>query len=331
MLQGNILVTGGALRGNVLITGGAGFIGRAIMRRAREQKWNATFTVYSRSEHLQVETRRRFPEARYILGDVVDYPHVSAVMMGHDYVIHAAALKFIPEGEFNASEVVRVNIMGAQSVVEAARDAGVRMVGISTDKAAAPTNIYGASKMVMERLFAQAGFNTVRYGNVLGSTGSVVPMMKRQLIEEGVISVTDPYMTRFWMRADAAVDTILAAFDAPEGTTTIPHPRSANMHAVAHAVIEDESCAWGAENVGMRPCHRAIKYVGIRPGEKLHEELITEYESARASMGQGYFTLYPPGDARHTPTRNELQLSSHTALRLDHDVLIDMIHDAESV
>lgn len=316
------------LQGKILVTGGAGFIGRAIMQRAIAKGWDAQFTVYSRSEHLQVETKRRFPDATFVLGDVCDYNRLCTTMVGHDSVIHAAALKFIPEGEFNAGEIVRVNIDGARSVIQAALDTNVAMVGISTDKAAAPINIYGASKMVMERLFSEAGFNTVRYGNVLGSTGSVVPVMQRQLAEQGFVQVTNPYMTRFWMRTGEAIETIIAAFDAPIGTVTIPLPRSATMHALAHAVIGDETCGWGSANVELNPCHSKIKYVGARPGEKRDEELITEYEATRTRAHQGFLRLFPAGQVARAEGS---AISSLTAPWLKYDELVEMIEEAQGV
>src|SRR6266542_5461518 len=186
------------LAGRVLITGGAGFLGRGIMRHAKRNGSRAEFTIFSRGEQNQALCRQRFPKANYVLGDVCDVDRLALTMLGHDIVIHAAALKFIPEGEFNASECVRVNIDGARSVVAAARMAGVsRVVGISTDKAAQPVNIYGMTKAVMERLFAEAAaaagrtiFTTCRYGNVIGSTGSVVPMMMKQWCDNHVIKIT---------------------------------------------------------------------------------------------------------------------------------------------
>lgn len=300
------------LTGNVFITGGAGFLGRGIMRRAREENWPCKFTVYSRNELNQVNCAHKFPTARYVLGDVEDSVRLSLSMVGHDTVIHAAALKFIPEGEFNASEVVRVNIDGTRSVISAARIAGVRrVVGISTDKAAQPVNIYGMSKAVMERLFAETStdygtiYTTCRYGNVIGSTGSVVPVMIEQFRTEGQVKITDPSMTRFWMSVDDAVSTILEALEAGPGVTVVPYPTASNMWSVATAVLA---------HLKQADTREKILVIGPRPGEKQHEDLITSYERMRTVQSGSFFHILPPGnegsaelegvsskDAEHTP------------------------------
>lgn len=261
---------------NVLITGGAGFLGRGILRRVRRGGLDWRVTVYSRDETKQDECRRRYPEARFVLGDVCDTERLTAAMTGHDVVIHAGAVKYIPEAELNPAECVRVNVQGSRSVIAAALRANVQtVVGISTDKAVRPVNAYGMTKALMERLFAEASyrsgqhgprFQTVRYGNVVGSTGSVIPMFRRQMQEQGFVTVTDPGMTRFWMSMDEAVDAILHA-QGPgcfRGSITIPQPRAMRLGDLA-AVIAGE----------------AIKGMGIRPGEKLHEELMHGTEPMR--------------------------------------------------
>jgi len=311
-----------SLVGNVLITGGAGFLGRGIMRRAQRENWDVRFTVLSRDEKKQHECAERFPRTRYVLGDVTDAHRLATLMIGHDAIIHAAAIKYIPEGEFNADECVRVNIDGSRCVIDAAQAAGIEhVVGISTDKAAMPVNIYGMTKAVMERLFAEAGFNTCRYGNVIGSTGSVVPVMKRQLETKGMVSVTDPHMTRFWMSVDDAVDTIIAAFDATRGSTIIPSPRSATMSAIAHAVVLHP------EHLG--PCDHGIQVIGLRPGEKMHEDLVSSYETPRLRSYGDRMKLLPPGNEDYDHATDGI--SSHDAERLSFHQLVDMIADSESV
>lgn len=316
------------LLGNILITGGAGFLGRGIMRRARRENWPVRFTIYSRNELNQQLCARRFPNARYVLGDVLDHDRLTMVMLGHTDVIHAAALKFIPEGEFNASEVVRVNIDGARSVIAASRSAGVdRVVGISTDKAAQPVNVYGMSKAIMERLFADWAtdtygpkFTTCRYGNVIGSTGSVVPAMIEQHAQEGIVQITNPDMTRFWMSVDQAVDTIVEAFDAPRGAIVVPKPQSANMWAVAHAVLshlDDE----GEDH---------IRVIGARPGEKLHEDLVTRYERLRTVEHPNYMYINPPG-AEFGGEFDFQDISSRDAARISSHRLAEWIADAVTV
>lgn len=322
------------LRGRILITGGAGFLGRGIMRAATRDGWDARFTIISRDEMKQAHCRVMYPEARYILGDITDTERLALAMAGHDYVIHAAALKYIPEGEFNADECVRVNIDGARSVISAARAAGVgRVVGISTDKAAQPVNIYGMTKAVMERLFAGASdgfgpiFTTCRYGNVIGSTGSVVPVMRQQFRDHGYVKITDPYMTRFWMPVDYAVATILRAFEATPGSVKIPDPRAASMENVAYAVLMSLG-----ETVDMSklPDDR-VRIIGKRPGEKQHEDLISHYELYRTTYNEALhdYELLPPGNenyASELPT-----LSSDRAVAVKREVLAEWIKDAVTV
>ena len=265
----------------VLISGGAGYLGRAFLRRAYE-RWDDTrldwdVTIFSRDEQKQNQARRRYPQARYVLGDVCDTDRLAAAMTGHDVVIHAAAVKYIPEAEENPGECVRVNVDGARSVITAAVGAGVNtVVGISTDKAVRPLNCYGLSKAIQERLFTEAQhrsgphgtrFQTVRYGNVVGSTGSVIPLFQWQLHHDGFVTLTDPHMTRFWMPVDEAVDTVLYALNAQwPGSVTVPRPRAMRMGDLATTLA------------GETP--EAVKVIGIRPGEKEHEELMHATESA---------------------------------------------------
>ncbi len=288
-----------------LITGGAGFLGRGILRRIKRDlsKWEPT--IYSRDETKQDECRRRYPFARYVLGDVRDVDRLRTVMMGHDIVIHTAALKYIPEAEVNATECVAVNVGGTQAVMKAATEAGIRrVVGISTDKAVQPVNIYGCSKMAMERLFADTAqfhdgpdFACVRYGNVVGSTGSVIPLFRRQFEELGLVRITNPDMTRFWMSVDEAIDLIVLALDrAVPGAIVVPPARAMKIIDVARAAtVEDVK----------------VEIIGVRPGEKQHEMLIHHEESVRAlTMDDPFhFQLLPPG-VKHAP--EAFTLASHT-------------------
>lgn len=320
------------LRGKVLITGGTGFLGRGILRAAHQQGWDASFTIISRDEQKQAYCRAKYPDAHYVLGDVTDTERLALTMMGHDYVIHAAALKYIPEGEFNASECVRVNIDGARSVISASRAAGVRrVVGISTDKAAQPVNVYGMTKAVMERLFAEASdlsgptFTTCRYGNVIGSTGSVVPVMSEQFRRDGFVQITDPYMTRFWMPISDAVATVLEALDAPPGCVTVPEPKSASMHNIAYAVLGsfDESMYPPSGDINDDP---RIHIIGKRPGEKQHEDLISHYELYRTVVRNGYFRLMPPGHENYGIDMHTI--SSDKSRTLERETLAEWIKDA---
>lgn len=276
----------------VLVTGGAGYLGRATLRQVARGSLDWDVTVYSRDETKQDECRRRYPFARYILGDVRDLERLQAAMMGHDWVVHAAALKYIPEAELNASECLSVNLDGARNVVRAALAAGVeKVVGISTDKACSPVNIYGCSKMAMERLFAEQqvwerlgpAFYCVRYGNVVGSTGSVLPLFRRQYEESGSVKVTNPHMTRFWMGVDDAITLVLQALEQAQASSIlIPYVKAMTIVDAARAATVDDV---------------PIEIVGERPGEKQHESLLHYEESVRAVRHEDFFELLPPGQA----------------------------------
>ena len=328
------------LTGRVLITGGSGFLGRAILRRAEREGWPARFTVYSRDETKQWELKHRYPKVDCLLGDVArDLPRLIAAMAGHETVIHAAAVKYIPEAEFNAFEAVEVNIEGSRNVALAAHAAGVQtVVGISTDKACAPLNLYGATKMVMERLLAEANrlgstrYVNVRYGNVVGSTGSVIPLFRRQLDERGRISVTDPRMTRFWLGVDQAIDLILRAHNqAAErpGCTFIDACPAMSIIDLAGAVYR----AW-CEDQGREPSADVpVDFVGIRPGEKLAEELFGAQEAPRVDLDADGFSLRP---ATIPPSGEscgyEAGYSSEAPARwLSQNEMIALIRDAEAV
>ncbi len=309
----------------VLVTGGAGFLGRGILRRIERGGLDWEVTVYSRDETKQDECRRRYPFARYILGDVRDFDRLRTAMMGHDIVIHAAAMKYIPEAEVNAAECVNVNVGGTQAVMRAADAAGIRrVVGISTDKAVQPVNVYGMSKAIMERLFADTAqfvggpdFVCVRYGNVVGSTGSVIPLFRRQFEELGKVRITNPGMTRFWMSTDEAIDLIVLGLEcARPGAVVVPQARAMTILDVAKAATND-----GVE----------VEIIGERPGEKLHEMLIHHAESVRAVIEHDpfHFQLLPPGQrvgdeaftlASHTP-------NSFMAV----DEMRELIADAEGI
>lgn len=316
------------LKGNVLITGGTGFLGRAILKRANEENWDVQFTIYSRDEHKQVQCKKRWPRTRYIIGDVLDTQHLTAAMSGHDYVIHAAAIKFIPEAEWNVEECIRINIDGARSVIQAALDADVlKVVGISTDKAVQPINIYGMTKAVMEKLFASPAvshcdtlFNTVRYGNVIGSTGSVIPLFQQQFQETGKVTITHPNMTRFWMTANEAIDLILSAFDAYwDGSVCLPvQMRSMTMWKLAECIASD------------------YEVIGLRPGEKMHEDLLAQHESHRVfeSPNGGGYEIIPSWNntmIRETPVGPIRSNSPGVVDQIGHDEMIGCILEAMDI
>ncbi len=294
------------LEGRVLITGGAGFLARGIYRRALAEHWPAEFTCLSRDDAKHAELQSRYPWVQTVLGDVgtIDVDRLTDLMRGFDIVIHAAASKYVDRAEHAAFDTVRTNIEGSRRVAEAALRAHVKIaVAISTDKACHPVNIYGATKLVMERLWQEAAgrepnltvFVGVRYGNVVGSTGSVLTLFEKQ-IAEGGIKLTDPEMTRFWMSIDEAVNTILIAVNGTSpgavhtGTITIPAMRAMRMRDVVNAAL-------GGDEIGaVLPDN--IEIIGMRPGEKKHEAIVHRQESVRvmkAAGPLGYRHLHPPG------------------------------------
>lgn len=279
----------------VLITGGTGSFGREFARVALSNPDIRRVVVYSRDELKQSEMAQLPPfhqardRVRFFLGDVRDPSRLRRAMEGIDTVVHAAALKQVPAGEYNPHEFVKTNIDGAQNVIEAAFDSDVRsVVALSTDKAAAPINLYGATKLVSDKLFVSANnikgarnvrFSVVRYGNVMGSRGSVIPLFLR-LRESGMIPITDPSMTRFNITLAEGVQMVLWALaNARGGEIFVPKLPSYRITDLARAVAPK------AEH----------QIVGIRAGEKIHEEMITNSDSySTVDLGE-YFAIISAG------------------------------------
>jgi len=276
----------------VLITGGTGSFGheftRILLRDYRPKK----VIIFSRDELKQHEMRDEFPDTgdspmRYFIGDVRDADRLRRALTGVDVVIHAAALKQVPACEYNPIEAILTNVMGARNVVDAAIDRGVdRVVALSTDKAVSPVNLYGATKLCAEKLVVQSNayagergtrFSCVRYGNVMGSRGSVVPLFERQR-EQGRISITDRRMTRFWLTLEQGVRFVLRCIDLMQGGEVfVPKIPSVRLMDLAEAIAPGS----------------AIDVVGIRPGEKLHEALIAPDEAATTVALDGMFVIQP--------------------------------------
>ncbi len=280
------MVVGAASPLKILLTGGTGSFGQAFVRRVLADRKDCTIRVYSRDELKQYEMARAFgqdPRLRFFIGDVRDRSRLDRAMHGIDLVVHAAALKHVPICEFNPAEAVKTNIEGSQNVIDAAIDAGVRRtVALSTDKAVNPVNLYGATKLCAEKLFVHGNvyaggrdirFSCVRYGNVMGSRGSVIPLFRRQA-ESGVLTITDRAMTRFWLSLEEAVDLVLEAVgEMKGGEIFVPKIPSMRIMDLARAIA---------------PTAR-IDEVGRRPGEKLHEVLLTAEESRCAiDFGRHY-------------------------------------------
>lgn len=313
------------IQGKVLLLGGAGFLCRGIMRQAAAEKWDTKFTVYSRDEMRQHQCKDKYPDAKYFLGDVRDTDRLALVMAGHDVVVHAAALKHIPEGEMNVDEVVGINVYGTQSVVKAALAARVKsVIFISTDKAVLPVNAYGLSKALGEKIITEASwmvpggktkFVSCRYGNVIGSSGSVVPVFLHQLATQGHVTVTDPDMTRFWLSIDEAVDIIELTLMQASGTILIPTPKAMRIGDIAIAIAG-----------------QAIEITGLRPGEKMHESLLTRSESARCQtdtlFGMDYQVYYPLGPIIAQSEASLYELYSANAEMINPTEFMELVADA---
>lgn len=299
------------ITGNILITGGSGTLGHAIVRTAQAEGWNARITVYSRSELRQAEMRAHYPDCRYVLGDVRDYDRLAAAFAGHDLVIHAAAMKRIPEAELQPAECYATNVQGSANVARAAVAAGVaRVVGISTDKACMAVTAYGASKLAMEKLFqAQADsstrFTLVRYGNVIASNGSVIPIWREQAAAGRAIDVTDPEMTRFWMTERDAVGVIEHAATEAHAAIVVPKMGSLSLREMAQIVVP------GA----------ALHVIGLRSCEKRHEQLVGGDE--RAVEHPGAFILTPGAGTGQV-------YNSYIAKRIAPEAFLRMLAESES-
>ncbi|MCH7485697.1 MAG: UDP-N-acetylglucosamine 4,6-dehydratase (inverting) [Proteobacteria bacterium] len=266
---------------NILITGGTGSFGRQFVDVLLKEFRPRRVVVYSRDEYKQFEMAQVYGAdcMRYFIGDVRDASRLEMAMREVDYVVHAAALKQVPTAEYNPFECIHTNVLGAENVVRAAINMGVkRVVALSTDKAANPINLYGASKLASDKIFVAANnlsgtvgtrFSAVRYGNVVGSRGSVIPVFRR-LIDEGAESlpITDPRMTRFWITLDKGVRFVISCFNMMKGGEIfVPKIPSMKMVDLARAMAPD----------------LPHEIIGIRPGEKLHEMMVTE-DNARNTI-----------------------------------------------
>ena len=274
----------------VLITGGTGSFGRKFTELMLKDVRPKKLIVFSRDELKQHEMRQQFPDApslRFFIGDVRDRERLYRAFAGVDVVVHAAALKQVPACEYNPFEAILTNVMGAKNVIDAAIDTGVRRVlAISTDKAVNPVNLYGATKLCAEKLFvdgnAYAGdratrFSCARYGNVVGSRGSVIPVFQEQR-RHGRITITDPKMTRFWITLDQGVRFVIRSLEQMDGGEIfVPKIPSMSIMDLSRAIAGD--------------CD--VKFIGIRPGEKTHEVLVSEEEARYTRELDDMFVILP--------------------------------------
>lgn len=278
---------------SLLITGGTGSLGKALVAHILKTYPDISrLVIYSRDEQKQFQMeqefpRSKYPQLRFFIGDVRDYERLRRALRGIDFVIHAAAMKHVPIAEYNPMECVKTNILGAENVINACLECQVeRVVALSTDKAAAPVNLYGATKLASDKLFVAANnirgwnpirFSVVRYGNVMGSNGSVIPFFINKK-KTGVLPITDPAMTRFNISLQGGVDMVMHALEhAWGGEIFVPKIPSYRITDVAEAI--------GPE------CEKPV--VGIRPGEKVHEEMITTSDSFYTWDLGKYYTILP--------------------------------------
>ncbi len=283
---------------SILVTGGTGSFGQAFVKRVLKLYPDIKrLVIFSRDELKQFEMAQTireddYPAIRYFIGDIRDEARIRRALEGIDIVIHAAALKQVPAAEYNPFECIKTNVLGAQNLIEACLDSGVkRVVALSTDKAAAPINLYGATKLCSDKLFVAANnmkgnrdirFSVVRYGNVMGSRGSVIPFFLEKR-KTGELPITSPEMTRFNISLDEGVDMVLWALEhARGGEVFVPKIPSYRITDVAMAIGPD--------------CTHPI--VGIRPGEKVHEEMITPSDSFNTVDLGKYFAILPSFDAK---------------------------------
>ena len=278
---------------SILITGGTGTLGKELTKTILE-KWPgiSRLIIYSRDEQKQFQMAQNFsvekyPMIRYFIGDVRDFDRLKRAFVNVDYVIHAAAMKHVHIAEYNPDECVKTNVGGAENVIKASLESNIKgVVALSTDKACAPINLYGATKLTSDKLFIAANnlagkkdirFSVVRYGNVMGSNGSVIPFFMK-MKHSGELPVTSKKMTRFNITLQAGVDMVLHSLtNAWGGELFVPKIPSYKILDVAKAVCD--KCK--------------IKIVGIRPGEKIHEEMITSSDSYNTYDLGKYYVILP--------------------------------------
>ena len=305
---------------NLFVTGGTGSFGKRFISKVLSDLNPNSITVFSRDELKQYELRQSVtdPRLKFMLGDVRDYERIYRCMEKVDYVIHAAAMKQVPASEDNPMEAIKTNVLGAENIIMASLERGVKkVIALSTDKAANPANLYGATKLCSDKLFLSANkfsgndltkFSVVRYGNVLGSRGSVIPFFFQQK-KIGMIPITDIQMTRFWITLNQGVDFVLKSMEIMRGGEIfVPKIPSMSIINVAKVI---------APNI-------PIKIIGIRPGEKLHEVLITG-DDARNTLDCGdHYRIFESEDAKR-----ELLSSSSSITQVSENFHYDSLNNSQ--
>ncbi len=320
----------------LLITGGTGSFGKAVLGRLINSDVKE-IRIFSRDEKKQDDLRKRYSDARlkFYIGDVRDIRSVKACMRGVDYVFHAAALKQVPSCEFHPMEAVRTNVFGTENILEAAIEAHVRrVVCLSTDKAVYPINAMGISKAMMEKVMVAASRNLdqtvicgTRYGNVMASRGSVIPLFVNQVLSNQPITITDPEMTRFMMTLEDAVDLVLYAFEhGCNGDIFVQKAPAATVSVLSEALLD----------LLNKKNHR-INIIGTRHGEKLYETLLSREEMAAAQDLGGYYRVLPDsrdlnyakfveeGQVRLTQSCHSEDYNSRNTKRLDVTEMKDLL------
>lgn len=305
------------LEGKVLITGGAGTLGKAIIKKAID--WPCDITIYSTDAMKHALIRKEFPHVRSVIGDIRSPDALYNAVAGHDIVIHGAAVKHIPVSEQNCMDTYDINVNGSINVALACVQLGVKeCIAISTDKACHAANAYGSTKYMMEKVIQEisrnqevTNFHLVRYGNVLESTGSVIEIWKNLIAQGKPIGITDPNMTRFWLSPSQAVDYVLLSLMDEYDTVTIPKMKSLSIGKLAEYTVGEAE----------------VVRLSLRPGEKIHETLLTKDELRHAEDMGGYFRLWPSVMPEIEPREVEEPYTSYNAPEMTKEELLELLEE----